>query len=149
MATQTVTHVLPQSKAPAVVIPFPKPAPALKLRAAKNHTAGVCTFYAASDSKAGVEYVLQLIRRGGQRRWFCDCADFKFRRLARRRHCKHLHGLLAMVRAAGGVRRLIRSLTAAPELPEPPAVQGDDNSPFIGAGVLHGERDAAREELYA
>ncbi len=82
------------------------------IRAAHNHTAGVRTFYIASESKPGVQYVVQFIRRAHQCRWFCDCADFKFRRLARRRHCKHLHELTAMAREAHGVARLARTISA-------------------------------------
>jgi len=80
------------------------------IRAAHNHTPGVRTFYVASESQPGVEYVSQFIRRSGQRRWFCDCADFKFRRLARRRHCKHLHALTAMAREAHGISHLAASI---------------------------------------
>lgn len=84
----------------------------MTIRAAHNHTPGVRTFYIASESQVGVTYVAQFIRRAGQRRWFCDCADFKFRRLARRRHCKHLHALTAMAREAHGVGRLAASITS-------------------------------------
>jgi hypothetical protein len=78
----------------------------MTIRAANNRTPGVRTFYVQSESRPGNEYVAQYIRRAGQRRWFCDCSDFKFRRLARKRHCKHLRVLSAMSRAAGGVNRL-------------------------------------------
>lgn len=84
----------------------------MTIRAAQNHTSGVRTFYIASQSQPGVQYVAQHIRRAGQRRWFCDCADFKFRRLARKRHCKHLHALTAMARESRGVSRLAASIAS-------------------------------------
>jgi hypothetical protein len=84
----------------------------MTIRAAHNRTSGVRTFYVASESQPGVEYVAQFIRRAGQRRWFCDCADFTFRRLARRRHCKHLHVLTALAREAHGVGRLATSIAS-------------------------------------
>jgi hypothetical protein len=87
----------------------------MTIRAANNRTAGVRTFYVASESQPGIQYVAQFIRRGRQCRWFCDCPDFKFRRLARRRHCKHLHELTAMAREANGVGRLARAMSAAVE----------------------------------
>jgi hypothetical protein len=87
----------------------------MTIRAANNRTIGVRTFYVTSESQPGTEYVAQFIRRSHQHRWFCDCADFKFRRLARRRHCKHLHRLTAMAREAHGVSRLA-VLTGAPQL---------------------------------
>jgi hypothetical protein len=82
----------------------------MTFRAASNHTPGVRTFYVASEARPGIHYVVQFIRRSRQRRWFCDCADFKFRRLARRRHCKHLRELCSMARAARGVSRLARAI---------------------------------------
>ena len=78
----------------------------MTVRAANNHTPGVRTFYVGSDSKPGTEYVVRFIRRCDQRRWFCDCADFKFRRLARKRHCKHARILAALAKQAHGVTRL-------------------------------------------
>jgi hypothetical protein len=86
----------------------------MTIRTANNHAPGVRTFYVASESKPGVQYVAQFIRRSHQRRWFCDCADFKFRRLARRRHCKHLRELATRAREVHGVSRLA-GLIAAPE----------------------------------
>jgi len=83
----------------------------MTIRAADNRTSGVQTFYVASESQPGTQYVVQHIRRAGQRRWFCDCADFKFRRLARKRHCKHLRQLAAMAREAHGVVRLAVAIT--------------------------------------
>ncbi len=82
----------------------------MTLHAANNHTPGVRTFYVASESRPGLEYVVQFIRRCGQRRWFCDCADFKFRRLPQGRHCKHLRVLVAAVRLAHGVSRLAHAI---------------------------------------
>jgi hypothetical protein len=78
----------------------------MTIRAANNRTPGVRTFYVGSESTPSVEYVVQFIRRARQRRWFCDCADFKFRRLARKRHCKHIHELAVLARLAHGVTRL-------------------------------------------
>lgn len=78
----------------------------MTVHAATNHTPGVHTFYVESESQPGTRYVVQFIRRSGQRRWFCDCPDFKFRRLARMRHCKHARELAARARKAHGVSRL-------------------------------------------
>src|SRR5580704_17302878 len=102
MATQTLQYV--------VSFPQSVPSKQISVRAANNRTPGVRTFYVASESKPGVSYVVQFIRRSGQRRWFCDCADFKFRRLAEVRHCKHVHVVVAMARVAHGVSRLALSL---------------------------------------
>lgn len=78
----------------------------MTIRAAHNRTPGIRVFYVASESNPGTEYVVQHMRRARQRRWFCDCADFKFRRLARKRHCKHIHELALRAREARGVSRL-------------------------------------------
>lgn len=78
----------------------------MTIRSATNHTPGVRTFYVGSESQPGTRYVVQHVRRSGQRRWFCDCADFKFRRLARKRHCKHCREIAARAREAHGVSRL-------------------------------------------
>ncbi|MGB7024152.1 MAG: hypothetical protein WBD73_10165 [Candidatus Acidiferrales bacterium] len=72
---------------------------------AKHHAPGVQHFYVKSDS--GHDYVVTHVRRDGQRRWFCDCPDFTFRRLAIKKHCKHVHQLAEMARLAGGVSRLV------------------------------------------
>ena len=114
MATQSVIHPVPQQKSrvipidsPAQVIPIAKPI-AIGIRGA-NRATGVRTFYVASQSNPGAQYVVQFIRRAGQRRWFCDCGDFKFRKLARKRHCKHIHQLTALVRQAHGLSHLVIS----------------------------------------
>ncbi len=70
-------------------------------------TTGVHRFYVRSETQPSVEYLVQHVRRAGQRRWFCDCADFKFRRLARKRHCKHARILAALAKQAHGVSRLV------------------------------------------
>lgn len=115
MATQSVIHPVPQQKSrvipidsPAQVIPIAKPI-AIGIRVANNRATGVRTFYVASQSNPGAQYVVQFIRRAGQRRWFCDCGDFKFRKLARKRHCKHIHQLTALVRQAHGLSHLVIS----------------------------------------
>ena len=82
----------------------------MTFRAATNHTSGVRTFYVASESNPGKQYVAQHIRRSHQQRWFCDCPDFTFRRIARRRHCKHLRQLAAMARESHGVSRLAKAV---------------------------------------
>jgi hypothetical protein len=82
----------------------------MTVRAANNHRPGVRTFYVASESQPGTQYVVQFIRRARQRRWYCDCSDFKFRRLARRRHCKHARALATMARETHGVSHLTRAL---------------------------------------
>lgn len=79
----------------------------MTIHAAQNHIPGVRTFYVESESNPGSRYVVQFIRRSGQRRWFCDCADFKFRRLARKRHCKHCRELATRAREAHGISRLV------------------------------------------
>jgi hypothetical protein len=78
----------------------------MKFRAASNHTPGVRTFYVRSQSRANTQYVVQHIRRAGQRRWFRDCADFKFRRLSAKRHCKHLREIATRAHEVHGVSRL-------------------------------------------
>jgi len=78
-----------------------------KVRAAGKSMPGVHTFYIASARAAGPSHVAQHVRRAGQRRWFCDCADFTFRRLAQKRHCKHLRYLAARARQARGISKLI------------------------------------------
>jgi hypothetical protein len=85
----------------------------MTFRAANNCMAGLRIFYVSSESKPGTQYVAQHVRRSHQRRWFCDCADFKFRRLSRKRHCKHLRHLAAMAREAHGVSRLASAIVAS------------------------------------
>jgi|SRR5215472_6530589 len=77
MATQSVIHPVPQQKSAVVSInssvqetPVAEPL-IMTIRAANNRTPGARTFCVA-------QHVVQLIRRAGQRRWFCDCGDFKF-----------------------------------------------------------------------
>jgi predicted nucleic acid-binding Zn finger protein len=118
MATQHILpSVVPQQKpavipinSPAQVIPIAESLAGDKarsaIRAANNRTRGVRTFYVPSESDRSLEYVAQFIRRGHQRRWFCNCPDFTFRRLRGRRHCKHLRTLTALVREAHGISRL-------------------------------------------
>ena len=74
MATQSVIHPVPQQKSavipidsPAQVIPIAKPF-ASGIRLANNRATGVRTFYVASQSNPGAQYVVQFIRRAGQRR---------------------------------------------------------------------------------
>jgi hypothetical protein len=108
MATQqTVPYFSPQSS-PVLLESLTPAAPrrVLAIRAANNQTPGVRTFYVESESHPETEYVVQFIRRAHQCRWFCNCPDFTFRRLPRRRHCKHLHELTAIVREVHGVSRL-------------------------------------------
>lgn len=62
-------------------------------------------FYVKSDS--GHDCIVTHIRSAHRREWHCTCPDCTFRRLARRRHCKHLRELVAMARLAGGVSRLV------------------------------------------
>jgi hypothetical protein len=106
-ASKSIPFIVPP-QVPAVLEPPTSAVPrrALAIRAAHNHTPGVRTFYVASESHPGTEYVAQFIRRAHQRRWFCNCPDFTFRRLPHRRHCKHLHELTARAREADGVSRL-------------------------------------------
>jgi len=115
MATQSVIHPVLQQKSAVIPInssvqeiPIDEPL-STTIRAANNRTPGVRSFHVASQSRVGAQYVVQFIRRAGQRRWFCDCGDFKFRKLARKRHCKHVHQLTALVREAHGVSHLVIS----------------------------------------
>lgn len=62
-------------------------------------------FYIRSTS--GRDYVASYIRTARRREWHCTCPDYTFRRLAQRRHCKHLRQLIEMVRLAGGLRKLL------------------------------------------
>jgi hypothetical protein len=57
----------------------------------KAHRPGVRFFRVLSDS--GREYVVAHVRRPGENRWTCNCADFAYRRQMRRRagrYCKHI-----------------------------------------------------------
>ena len=115
MATQSVIHPVPLQK--SAVIPIKSSVQGISIaeplimtiRAANNSTPGVRSFYVASQSHGGAQYVVQFIRRAGQRRWFCDCGDFKFRKLARKRRCEHVHQLTALVRQAHGLSHLVIS----------------------------------------
>ncbi len=62
----------------------------MTVRTARKRTPGAQVFYVSSASKPGTEYTVQFIRRNGQCRWFCTCPDFTFRKLARKRWCKHI-----------------------------------------------------------
>ena len=62
----------------------------MTLRPAEHHTAGIHTFYVASESQRGVEYTVQHIRKSGMNRWQCSCPNFFYRCVAKRRHCKHV-----------------------------------------------------------
>jgi len=62
----------------------------MTLRRAEHHTAGIRTYYVASDSNPGTEYTVQFIRKRGMRRWQCNCPQFFYRCLVRRRRCKHI-----------------------------------------------------------
>lgn len=78
----------------------------MTVHAAQNRTPGVRTFYVQSESQPGTRYIVQHVRRAHQRRFFCTCLDFVFRRLPRRRHCKHCREIAALAREAGGISRL-------------------------------------------
>lgn len=60
------------------------------IRPAQNHSQGIHTYYVPSNSKPGVEYAVQQIRKPGMNRWQCSCPQFFFRCAAKRRHCKHV-----------------------------------------------------------
>jgi len=62
----------------------------MTLRPSEHRASGIRTFYVASDSRPGVEYKVQHIRKRGMRRWQCNCPQFFYRCLVRRRHCKHI-----------------------------------------------------------
>lgn len=82
----------------------------MTIRTANNQTAGVHTFYVASESRQGINYAVQHVRRAGQRRFFCECPDFHFRRVAAKRHCKHARMIAALVKLFHGVRRLASAI---------------------------------------
>lgn len=63
-----------------------------------NRTPGLLYFTVVGDS--GREYAVTHVRRNHQRRWFCQCNDFSFRQVARRRHCKHIHHVRESLRIA-------------------------------------------------
>ena len=86
----------------------------MTIRAAHNHTPGVRTFYVASASQPGVEYVATFVRRAGRRFRTCSCPDFLFRRQMKRTHraCKHLRQITAMAREAHGVGRLAEAIAS-------------------------------------
>ena len=67
---------------------------------------GVAIFYVQSESKPDVQYTVQYIRQGTTRRWFCTCPDFFYRKLRRKKHCKHCREVAARAKQAGGVTRL-------------------------------------------
>ncbi len=71
----------------------------MTLRLAKRQQPGIRLLYVTSESRSGVEYAVQHIRRAGQNRWFCSCPQFQFRCLARKRWCKHIRAAAA---AQGG-----------------------------------------------
>ena len=83
MATAIVRH---NSSATVVSLPVHS-----VVRPAEHHTSGIHTFYVSSESKPGVEYCVQHIRKPGMNRWQCNCPQFFYRCAARRRHCKHIH----------------------------------------------------------
>lgn len=59
----------------------------MTLRLPNRQHKGIKLLYVQSDSRPGRSHTVQRLRRRG---WFCSCEDFQFRRLARRRHCKHI-----------------------------------------------------------
>lgn len=76
------------------------------VRVADNKLQGVHTFYVESTS--GKEYVVQYIRRGHKRSYFCSCPDFLFRQLPLGRLCKHAKAIKLLVKEYHGVRRLVK-----------------------------------------
>jgi hypothetical protein len=67
--------------------------PLVRIRPAEHHRSGVHTYYVSSDSRPGLEYAVQHIRKPGMNRWQCSCPQFFFRSTAKRRHCKHIHSV--------------------------------------------------------
>ena len=51
----------------------------MTVRAAEHHQSGIRTFYVSSESKPGIEYTVQRIRKPGMNRWQCSCPQFFFR----------------------------------------------------------------------
>lgn len=64
--------------------------PVQSVRPAEHHTSGIRTFYVSSESRPGVEYCVQHIRKQGMNRWQCSCPQFFYRCVAKRCHCKHI-----------------------------------------------------------
>lgn len=62
----------------------------MTLRPSEHRASGIRTFYVGSDSRPGIEYSVQHIRRRGMNRWQCSCPQFFYRCVSRRRHCKHI-----------------------------------------------------------
>lgn len=80
----------------------------MTLRLADNKKPGVQTFYLGSESAPGKEYIVQLVRRAGMRRWACSCPDYIFRGATKASHnsCKHIRKAQEDLSQAGGLRRL-------------------------------------------
>lgn len=76
----------------------------MTMQVANNKQPGVKTFYVEGDH--GTIYTVQYIRRNHQRRLYCSCADFLYRRLARKRHCKHAKFVAWIIRESHGIRQL-------------------------------------------
>lgn len=85
MATSILRHT---HNIRATVVPLPSQS---DVRPAQHHTSGIRTYYVPSDSKPGVEYTVQYIRKRGMKRWQCSCPQFFFRCVPKRRQCKHIH----------------------------------------------------------
>jgi hypothetical protein len=45
----------------------------MTFRPSQHATTGIRTFYVSSESREGVEYAVQRIRRSGMNRWQCSC----------------------------------------------------------------------------
>lgn len=43
------------------------------------------------------EHLVIKLRLPGMKRWICDCEDFMFRKLAKRKHCDHIKFVKAAV----------------------------------------------------
>jgi predicted nucleic acid-binding Zn finger protein len=68
----------------------------MTIETAKTHAPGVRFYYVTGDS--GNKYVVAFVRRNHQCRWFCECKDFMFRQIARKRHCKHIRSIRESLR---------------------------------------------------
>lgn len=69
---------------------------------------GVRTFTVRSFTNAAKTYTLTYIRNNRMRRWLCECGDFQYRKMRRKRHCKHLRAMVLLAKAVHGVSRIRR-----------------------------------------
>ncbi len=72
----------------------------------KQQERGKQAFLVGSERMAGVEYTVEHVRANGTRRFFCSCPDFQYRKIRRKRHCKHARKVATLAKVARGISRL-------------------------------------------